>query len=252
MSASPSPYWADKYRNYGPSFNGAPQFLTFNYIYEVPKLGQKLNFKPLGWITDNWTISGFTTYSGHFMYGLPGTANFSNTSTANPAPNMTGSATDGNSGARMVVLGNPSVPSNQVTSDMSDWTKNNTFNWQAFAFPNPCSWTPQATPQQGIGKSMACFGNAGAGSLMSMPLRQNNWDMTFAKSFPMGEKRLLTFRAEMYNIWNHTQFNGINTTIQYDFPSWQTGVLKQTNNQLGRFTGARDQRKMAMTLRFQF
>lgn len=250
MSASPSPYWPDKYRNYGPSFLGAPQFLTFNYIYELPKLGQKLNFRPLGWITDNWTISGFTTYTGRYRQGLPGTGNFSNTSTSNPAPVQTGSA----EGARMVVLGDPSVPSGQVAWDMSDWTKNNTFNWKAFAFPNPCSWTPAATPQQGIGQSMACFGNAGPGSIMSVPLRQNNWDMTFAKNFPLGHesRRVLTFRAEMYNIWNHTQFSSLNTTIQYDFPSWQKGILTQTNNQLGRYTAARDPRKMAMTLRLVF
>jgi hypothetical protein len=29
-------------------------------------------------------------------------------------------------------------------------------------------------------------------------------------------------------------------------------VLKQMNNQLGRYTAARAQRRMAMTLRFQF
>ena len=255
MSASPSPYWPDKFRNYAPSFNGgAPQFLTVNYVYDVPKVGKRLNLRPLGWITDNWTLSGFITYTGRYMYGLPGTANFTNTSTANPAPNMTGSATDGNSGARMIMLGNPSVPTGQVAWDMTDWTKNNTFNWKAFAVPYPCSWTPQATPQQGVGKSMECFGNAGLGSLMSVPLRINNWDMNFAKSFPLGHEatRALTFRAEMYNIWNHTQFNGLNTTIQFDLPSWNAGNLVQSNNQLGRYTGARDQRKIALTLSLQF
>ncbi len=250
LTGGTSPYWPDKYRNYGPSYNGAPQFLTFNYIYELPKLGKRLNLRPLGWITDNWTISGFTTYTSRYRYGLPGTGNFQNTTTANPSPVQTGSA----EGARIIVLGNPSVPSDKVTWDMSDWTKNNTFNWQAFMFPYPCSWTPQSTPQKGIGKSMDCFGNAGSGSLMSVPLRQNNWDMTFAKGFPLGRdtRRLLQFRVEAYNIWNHTQFNGINTSIQYDFPSWQAGILKQTNNQLGRYTGARDPRKIAMTLRVDF
>jgi len=252
MSASPSPYWADKYRNYAPSYNGGnsggPQFLTFNYVYDVPKLGKKFNIKPLGWVTDNWTIAGFTTYTGRYMQTLPGAASFTNTTTANPAPNQTGSA----EGARMVMLGNPSVPTGQVKFNMSDWTQNNTFNWQAFATPMPCSWTPQATPQLGIGQSMACFGNAGAGALMSVPLRQNNWDMNFTKNFPLGEKRLLTVRWETYNIWNHTQFSSLNTTIQYDLPSWQTGVIKQTNNQLGRYTAARDPRKMAITVRVQF
>jgi hypothetical protein len=251
MGASPSPYWPDKYRNYGPSFNGAPHFLTFNYVYEVPKLGKRLNIRPLGWITDNWTISGFTTWTSHYMYGLPGPNSFANTNSTNNSPQpATGSA----EGARMIMLGDPSVPGNQVAWNMSDWTQNNTFNWKAFAFPNPCSWTPAATPQMGIGQNMACFGNAGPGSLMKVPLRQNNWDMTFAKNIPLGKeaKRMLTFRAEMFNIWNHTQFNGLNTSIQYDYPQWKLGNLVQTNNQLGRYTGARDPRKMAMTLRLEF
>jgi hypothetical protein len=251
MSASPSPYWPDKYRNYGPSFNGAPQFVTFNYVYEVPKLGKRLNIRPLGWITDNWTISGFTTWTSDYMYGLPGTNSWANTnSTNNSPPPTTGSA----EGQRMLMLGNPSVPGDQVKWNMSDWTQNNTFNWKAFAFPNPCSWTPAATPQMGVGQNMSCFGNAGAGSLMKVPLRQNNWDMTFAKNIPLGKegRRMLTFRAEMFNIWNHTQFNGLNTSIQYDYPQWKLGNLVQTNNQLGRYTGARDPRKMAMTLRLEF
>ncbi len=80
--------------------------------------------------------------------------------------------------------------------------------------------------------------------------------MTFAKNFPLkseeSEGRLLTFRAEMYNIFNHTQFTGYNTTIHLDLPSWQNGIIKQTNTSLGRPTGVRDPRKMAMTLRLQF
>jgi hypothetical protein len=34
--------------------------------------------------------------------------------------------------------------------------------------------------------------------------------------------------------------------------SWQNGNPTQVNNQLGRYTGARDPRKMAMTLRLDF
>lgn len=64
---------------------------------------------------------------------------------------------------------------------------------------------------------------------MFQPTTMSNWDMTFAKTFPLkGEKsRGFTFRAEMYNIPNHTQWSGINTS-------------------------ARAPRQMAMTLRFQF
>ncbi len=250
MAASPSRMWADKYRNYGPSYNGAPQMLTFNYIYDVPKLGKKFNSRPLGWITDNWSISGFTTYTGRYRWGLPGIS-YSNTSSSDPNRNpipQTGSA----EGARINVLGNPSV-TGAYKWNLSDWTQNS-FNWQAFDFPMPCSWTPAATPQMGIGQSMACFGNGGPGSIMTVPLRQNNWDMSFIKDFPFGaeSRRKVEFRAEMYNILNHTQFSNMSTGPQFDYPLWKTGVIKQTNNQLGMFTGARDPRRMAMTLRVEF
>jgi hypothetical protein len=240
MAASPSPYWPDKYRNYGAS--GIPHVLAINYIYEIPKLGKRLNIRPLGWVTDNWTISGITSLQGRGRSGAPSCCSFTGTTTANPAPVMTGSA----EGARMIVLRNATLPSDKVNFY-------NTFDWQAFAVPYPCSWTPGATPQQGIGKSMDCFGNAGPGYLFTIPTTLNNWDITFAKSFPLkSERRVLIFRAEMYNIWNHTQFSAINNTIQYDLGNWQRGVLVQSNNQLGRFTAARDSRKMAMTLRFEF
>jgi hypothetical protein len=107
-------------------------------------------------------------------------------------------------------------------------------------------------PQLGIGRDMSCFGNAGPGALLSMPTQMNNWDINIAKIVPLGERRQLMFRAEMYNVFNHTQFTGFNTTIQLDLPSWQNGIIKQTNTSLGRPTGVRDPRKMAMSLRFQF
>jgi hypothetical protein len=123
-----------------------------------------------------------------------------------------------------------------------------------FVIPMPCSWTPAADPHYGIGQSMACFGNAGPGSIIPIPnTRINNWDMTFSKSFPLkSEKRVLMFRAEMYNIFNHTQFTAANITPQYSWPLWQTGVLQQTNTNLGRYTSAANPRQMSMSLRLQF
>jgi hypothetical protein len=136
---------------------------------------------------------------------------------------------------------------------MGDWTKTNTFDWTALINPMPCSWVPMATPQAGIGKSMSCYGNAGPGSILSMPINLSNWGMTFAKSIPLkSEKRELTFRAEMYNVFNHTQFTGYNTGITLNFPNWQNGVITQTGTTLGRPSGVRNPRQMAMSLRLQF
>ena len=101
---------------------------------------------------------------------------------------------------------------------------------------------------------MSCYGNAGAGSLISIPhTHLFNWDMTFSKSFPLkNERRVIMFRGEMYNIFNHTQFNGANIGPTYAWPNWQNGVLVQTSSTLGRYNGTTSPRQMSMSLRFQF
>jgi hypothetical protein len=60
------------------------------------------------------------------------------------------------------------------------------------------------------------------------------------------------FRAEMYNIFNHTQFTAANISPTYNWPAWQTGVLIQTNANLGRYTSAANPRQMSLSLRLQF
>ncbi|HTP34918.1 MAG TPA: hypothetical protein VMJ75_22230, partial [Candidatus Acidoferrales bacterium] len=187
---------------------------------------------------------------------------FSGTTSTNPQMNWTG----GYEGARMFIVGNPQLSSGQVSfagntplvpapgANANGTPGNQILNMSAFVIPFPCSWTPGATPQQGVGQSMECFGNAGAGSIIPLPGTQVfNWDVTFGKAFPLkSEKRQIIFRAEMYNIFNHTQFTAANTSPQYNWPLWQTGVLQQTNANLGRYTAAANPRQMSMSLRLQF
>jgi len=226
-----SPYWPDKYRNYGP-LGTAPHILGVNYIYELPKLGKRLGSSLLGLVTDNWTISGVTSIQGATRTSI-GCCSFTGTTATNPGPDVTGSA----EGARMIVLGNPMLPKDQRTFFRA-------FDTSAFVAPASCSWTD---------KNMACFGNAGGNQFMFQPTTMNNWDVTLAKFFPLkGERRGFTFRAEMYNLPNHTQWSGINLSPTFDLSSYLQGKIAQTNVQYGRYTSARAPRQMAMTLRFQF
>jgi hypothetical protein len=251
------PYFPDKYRTWGPSYQPTPQSASFNYVYEAPNVAQKLNFKPLGFVTDHWTVSGITQWRSDIVVGVPGIS-FLGTTNTNPQMDWTGSLDT----ARMLVVHSPSIPSSQVsfvgggtTNIGTDGTPGNMIvDPTAFVIPNPCSYAPGATPQQGVGQNTSCFGNAGSGSLVTVPdTRVFNWDMTFAKNFPLkSEKRVLMFRAEMYNIFNHTQFSGANTSPQYNWPNWQNGVLQQTNASLNRYTSALNPRQMSMSLRFQF
>ena len=261
-----SPYFPDKLRNYGPFYQPTPHVVVVNYIYEVPNLGQKWNLRPLGWVTDHWTVSGITQWRSDIRVAVPGIS-FSGTTSSNPQMNWTGSYSSGTEAARMMVVGNPQLPAGQVSfagntplvqapgANGNGTPGNQLLNESVFVIPFPCSWTPGPTPQQGIGQSMACFGNAGPGSLIPLPgTRMFNWDMTFGKAFPLGReaKRQLLFRAEMYNIFNHTQFTNANIAPQYSWPNWQKGILVQTNANLGRYTAAANPRQMSMSLRVQF
>jgi len=101
---------------------------------------------------------------------------------------------------------------------------------------------------------MECYGNAGPGSIVTLPgTRLFNNDMTLTKVFPIkSERRVIMFRLEAYNVFNHTQFSGANITPTYNWPLWQTGVLEQTNVNLGRYTAALNPRQLSLSLRFQF
>ena len=70
---------------------------------------------------------------------------------------------------------------------------------------------------------------------------QNNWNLNLAKTFGITEKLNLEFRAEMYNVFNHTQFKQINTSF-----STFTGTT------FGWINGAYDGRFMQFGLRLTF
>ncbi len=227
-----SPYWPDQFRNYGPW--SSPMHMAYiNYIYEVPNLGKRMNSRLLGIVTDHWTISGITGLQSADRTSI-GCCTWTGTNAANPAPNITGSA----EGARMLITGDPM----DVTGARTQFAA---YNTSVFTPPQPCSWTNQ---------NISCFGNAGGYNYMYRPTSMNNWDITFAKFFPLKSERGrgFTFRAEMYNAPNHTQFSGINTSPTFDWPSFQKGQIVQSNAQFGRWTSARNPRQMAMTLRFEF
>jgi hypothetical protein len=165
--------------NYGPLGYDLRHMAVFNYNYEVPNLGKRLDNKFLGIITDNWQISGIT----QFMTGTPFTPGFGTVD----AQNITGSQ----EGARITVVGDPFLPASE-----RNFFRN--FKTEAFA----------RTPQRS-------FGNAGVG-IMRNP-SWSNWDMSFSKRIPMGsEQRYFQLRAEFYNIWNHTQFSGYDTGARFD------------------------------------
>ncbi len=74
----------------------------------------------------------------------------------------------------------------------------------------------------------------------------NNWNISLFKNISLRERLDIQFRAEAYNVFNHTQFSNVNTTPKFD------AAGNQVNKQFGQVTAARDPRIMQFALRLRF
>jgi hypothetical protein len=70
--------------------------------------------------------------------------------------------------------------------------------------------------------------------------------MTIFKNVGLGARRVLQLRWEAYNVFNHTQFNGVDLTARFD------AAGNQTNANFGRVTSTRPPRTMQGSVRFSF
>jgi hypothetical protein len=206
-------------RNYGPQSIDRRETFAVNYVYDIPKLGARMNNRALKIVADGWQISGITTANS----GYPFTPSFSTTNSLN----ITGST---NEGARIDVIGdptanipapsNPSVPNHKLA-----------FNPNAFAMP-----------------AVGTIGNAGGGAGILYGPGWLNFDAALTRSIPLfSEKRQLKFRFDAFNVFNHTEFNGVASAFQFN-PA--TGLNGTANT--GQYTSDRGPRILSMELRLQF
>jgi hypothetical protein len=173
-----SPYFSPRERNYGLLGFDRPHVFVVNYIYDTPKIGARLGFKPASWVLDDWQVSGMTVLQS----GSPFTPGFGLVS----SEEWTGSA----EGARVDIVGDPKLPK-------SERTFNRWFNTSAIAMP-----------------AKGTFGNAGVNVMRNPGI--NNWDLSITKRIPLkAEERWLQFRTEMFNVWNHTQYSGMGTGTSF-------------------------------------
>jgi hypothetical protein len=205
---------------YGPNNNYRKHILAFNYSYDVPNLGKRLNNRVLGVITDNYTLSGITTAQS----GPPLNPICSSSSGADitGSPNL---ATGGSTFAvasRCLVVGDPkaNVPPGGI------------FNPAAFALPTQGS-----------------IGNLGNNAIMGTGF--HNWDVVITKAVPigLGENRVFKLALQAYNVFNQAEFNGWYTGMSFS-ASGDPTRLTQTN--IGRPSGTRPARILATSLRFEF
>ena len=181
-------------------------------------MGQRFNSKPLGWITDNWQVSGITS----LIAGSAFTPGYS----LSDGADLAGSAIS----PRIVVTGDPKLSKSEKTFSRA-------FKTDVWARPSKCVF--------GGGANQSCWGNA-AGGLLRGP-GVNNWDLALSKRFPLkSEARNITFRGEFFNAFNHTQFAGLNSTATFSAAGVQTNAL------FGSYSSSRAPRTIQFSLRLAF
>jgi hypothetical protein len=194
--------------NYGPLDFDQTHMAVINYLWDLPSPGKQWA-GGLGYhLFGNWQLSGVTT----FATGTPRGVGLATTDNAD--------LNGGGDGTRTVVIDTVPLPRGERTFDR--W-----FNTEAFARP-----------------ARGDFGNA-APTLFRGP-GVNNWDLNVMKRIPVTESVFVRLRCEMYNAFNHTQFNGVDTAARFDPQG------NQVNGRFGELTSARSPRIMQLSLSFHF
>jgi Carboxypeptidase regulatory-like domain len=204
--------------NYGRQPFDIRNNIQANYTYEIPGLGKHLNSKVLGAVTDHWTLSGVFTIQSGIPFN-PGGPNVLGT-----APDYTGTP---DVGARVNVIGDPFA------------------NVPVGHYYNPAAFAP---PAYGSTVTTPVLGNLQGGSgVMSLPWIWNA-DVTMAKFIPVfGERRGFRLQAQAYNVFNHPEYNNVNTGIQWD----ANGNVSNLGTS-GVFSSTLPARVMAFSARFEF
>ena len=203
--------------NYGRLSVDRPHNLQVNYSYNLPEPGKMLHSKLLGVFTDRWTVSGIFSMQSGAPFN-PGGPNVNGT-----APDYTGTP---NVSARVDVVGDPMA------------------NVPAGYYYNPAAFAP---PALGSTITTPVLGNQGGGAGVLRLPRVTNLDMTMAKFIPVfGERRGIRLQCQAYNVFNHPEFNGVGTGLQWD------AAGKQTSLSAGIFNGTLPARILAFGARFEF
>lgn len=199
--------------NYAPSDFDQTHILTFNYIYDVPGLGRKLDNRFVKAIFDDWQLSGTTSYAS----GKP----------KNVSVTYNGGITD-------ITGGQDNARPNTICDPMRNISGSDptgtpyVVNVNCFARPT----------------RLGDIGNTPRNSLR-MPSIFNN-DVALFKNVPLGETRSLQLRWEVYNVFNHTNFRDIDAGLTFD------AAGRQTNTRFGAPIAARTPRVMQAAIKFSF
>ena len=188
---------------YGPSQLDRRHVLTADYVYDLPFY--KSQEGAVGHLLGGWEVSGIVSYFsglpltvGTFSGLDPAGLGFFGPSAAGPRPDMI------------------SNPNSGAPHSVAQW-----FNTAAFVDPTVSQTTPGNEPRGSVR-------GPGAG----------RWDFSAIKNIKATEKTNFQFRAEFFNIFNHTNFDGIRTTLG--------------SGTFGQVISARDPRIIQFGLKFYY
>jgi hypothetical protein len=191
--------------NYAPLTFDRRHIFAVNFVYETPRLARgSLDNVVTRAIMNNWTISGV----GTMITGAPQTVTVgvSGLGGADFNKQWTGDETWG-----------PRIGLTGVKGQLSRDERS------IYQFIDPAAFRLPTKPSQGFESAVRGY-VYGPG--------RNNWDLSVFKSFPFSadDRRSVQVRLEMFNAFNHTQYNGINVGATFDR---NTGAITNLPTALG-------------------
>ena len=169
-----NPYLGWRY-DLGPSIFDRTHNFSSNFIYSIPVL-RNSSSRLAKSALGGWQISGIVTIES----GLP--------------INVSGGSTD--------VVGNGNRP---------DLTGKITYMKKVVPSVDPFTHFQYFDPTAFTGTAPGVWGNLGHNALRG-PGR-DNWNLSLFKTFAFGETSGLQLRLETFNTFNHTQFQGVSTSL---------------------------------------
>ena len=201
-----NPYGGWAYDNGLSGYNRTHVFLT-DFIYDIPLLRHSDN-KFVKNVVAGWEVSGIITAES----GLP--------------LNIT---LGGTQGGNFVGGSNRPDIAGSVNYEHAVIAGKN----QQIQYINPAAFSDPAIGAYG---DMPHNGATGPG--------RDNWNLSLFKTLTLSESRgsRLELRLETFNTWNHTQFNGVNQTINFNFVPASKSFAFNPGNNFGQYNSAFDPR----------
>jgi hypothetical protein len=170
--------------DYGPSASNTPQVFEASYVYDLPWYAKQRGV--VGHIAGGWELSGITSaISGVSLQVTQGEDPF---------------AVNGNNGIGLAQQQNPQIRVNQtaavhLTKKVGQWFDSASFS--------------KATS--------GAFGTEHNGAILGPGIQR--WDLAAIKNVKIAERAKFQLRGEMFNAFNHANFNAIDTNIDHPAPA---------------------------------